>query len=129
MRSRRRSWPRFSRIVGMRRARFGPGMIVVLLFPAFAAVLVVLSLSPGRRMLRLLRGGRVGEELRGERRVTLLYLPGVSGTTTAVDALPEVVTVDERGMLAAGPGIRWAILALPLLVTVVNGACAVNHLR
>ncbi len=123
------SRPRFSRIVGMRRVRFEAGAIAAILFPAFASVLVVLSLSPGRSMLRLLREGRVGEELRGERRVTLLYLPGVSGTTTAVDALPEVVTVDERGMLAAGTGFRWAVLALPLLVIIVNGACAVNHLR
>ena len=28
-----------------------------------------------------------------------------------------------------GPGIRWAVLALPIFVILVNGACAVNHLR
>jgi len=166
------SWPRFSRITGMRRARFGPGAIVALVFPAVAAFAVGYSLLRGRRTLRLLREGGVAEatfvsqqatnvtinervvqeltfeyvtpdgrrrtfrdkttdpgELRDERRETILYLPDEPDTAIAVDALPKGVLVDEGGALTSGPGIRWAILAAPLLVTVVNGACVANHLR
>ncbi len=166
------SWPRFSRIVGMRKARFGPGAAIAVVFPALAAGFVAFSLHAGRQTLRLLREGRVAQatfvsqqptnttingrvvqeltfeyatpdrgrrtftssttdpgELRDERRETILYLPEEPDTATAVDALPKAVVVDEGGELSAGPGIRWAILALPLLVTVLNGACAVNHLR
>lgn len=166
------SWPRFSRIVGMRKARFGPGAAIAVVFPALAAGFVAFSLHAGRQTLRLLREGRVAQatfvsqqptnttingrvvqeltfeyatpdrgrrtftssttdpgELRDERRETILYLPEEPDTATAVDALPKAVVVDEGGELSAGPGTRWAILALPLLVTVLNGACAVNHLR
>ena len=55
------SWPHFSRIVGMRKARFGPGAAVAVVFPALAAVFVAFSLHAGRRTLRLLREGRVAE--------------------------------------------------------------------
>ena len=166
------SLPRYSRMVGMRRARFGPGAIIALVFPAAAAFAVVLSLLTGRRTLRLLREGRVAEatfvseqptnvtinervvqeltfeyvtpdgrlrtfthnttdpgEVRDERRETILYMPDEPDTATAVDALPKAVVVDEGGALTAGPGVRWALLAFPLLVTLVNGACVVNHLR
>lgn len=166
------SLPRYSRIVGMRRARFGPGAIVALVFPALAAAFVGFSLHQGRRTLRLLREGRVAQatfvsqqptnvtinervvqeltfeyvtpegrrrtfthnttdpgEVRDERRETILYMPDEPDTATAVDALPKAVVVDEGGALTAGPGVRWAILAFPLLVTLVNGACVVNHLR
>jgi hypothetical protein len=68
-------------------------------------------------------------DLRDERRETILYLPEEPETATPVDALPEAVLVDESGELLAGPSIRWAIPALPFLVIMVNGACAVNHLR
>lgn len=165
------SWPRFSRIVGMRRARFGPGAAIAVVFPALAAGFVAFSLFAGRRTLRLLRDGRVAEatfvsqrptnttindrvvqeltfeyvtpdrgrrtfttsttdpdELRDERRETILYLPEEPDTATAVDSLPTAVVVDEGGELAPVPGLRWAVLALPLLVALVNGACAVNHL-
>jgi hypothetical protein len=166
------SWPHFSRLVGMRKAMFGPGAAIAVVFPALAVIFVAFSWHVGRSTLRLLREGRVAEatfvsqqptnttingrvvqeltfeyvtpdrgrrtftssttdptDLRDERRETILYLPEEADTATAVDALPEAVLVDEGGELAAGPGIRWAILALPLLVILVNGACAVNHLR
>jgi hypothetical protein len=166
------SWPHFSRIMGMRKAIFGPGGAIAVVFPALAAVFVAISLHMGRRTLRLLREGRVAKatfvsqqptnttingrvvqeltfeyvtpdrgrrtftsrttdpsDLRDERRETILYLPEEPETATAVDALPGAVLIDESGELAAGPGIRWVIPALPFLVIVVNGACAVNHLR
>ena len=166
------SWPRFSRIVGMRKAMFGPGAAIAVVFPALAAGFVAFSLHAGRSTLRLLREGRVAEatfvsqqptnttingrvvqeltfeystpdrgrhtftssttdpdELRDERRETILYLPEEPDTATAVDQLPKAVVIDENGELAAAPGLRWAVLALPLLVTLVNGACAANHLR
>lgn len=166
------SWPHFSRIVGMRKAMFGPGAAIAVVFPALAAGFVAFSLYAGRQTLRLLREGRVAEatfvsqqptnmivngrvvqeltfeyatpdqgrrtftstttnadELRDERRETILYLPDESDTATAVDALPKAVVIDEGGELLAAPGLRWAVLALPLLVTLVNGACAANHLR
>ncbi len=166
------SWPRFSRIVGMRKAMFGPGAAIAVVFPALAAGFVAFSLYAGRQTLRLLREGRVAEatfvsqqptnttingrvvqeltfeyttpdrgrrkftssttdpgELRDERRETILYLPDDPDTATAIDALPKAVVIDEGGELAPVPGLRWAVLALPLLVAVVNGACAANHLR
>ncbi len=166
------SWPRFSRIVGMRRAMFGPGAAIAIVFPALAAAFVAFSLYAGRQTLRLLREGRVAQatfvsqqptnttvngrvvqeltfeyvtpdrgrhtftssttdptDLRDERRETILYLPEEPDTATAVDALPMAVVIDEGGELAPVPGLRWAVLALPLLVTLVNGACAANHLR
>ena len=119
------SWPTFSRIVGLRRAPFGASAAIALLFPAFAGFFVVFSLSQGRGTLRLLREGVVDPSLKQ----AALYVPGTTGTAQLVDDLPTIVTADEQGELAAGPGIRWAVLALPLFVTLVNGACAVNHLR
>lgn len=166
------SWQHFSRIVGMRKAMFGPGAAIAIVFPALAAGFVAFSLYAGRQTLRLLREGRVAEatfvrqqptnttingrvvqeltfeyvtpdrgrrtftssttdpdELRDERRETILYLPDEPDTATAVDQLPKAVVIDEGGELAPVPGLRWAVLALPLLVTLVNGACAANHLR
>jgi len=166
------SWPRFSRIVGMRKAMFGPGAAIAVVFPALAAGFVAFSLYAGRQTLRLLREGRVAQaafvsqkptnmtvngrvvqeltfeyvtpdrgrrtftsnttdptDLRDERRETILYLPEEPDTATAVDALPTAVVIDEGGELAPVPGLRWAVLAVPLLVALVNGACAANHLR
>lgn len=119
------SWPTFSRIVGMRRARFGAAAGVAILFPVLTGLFVAFSLSQGRRTLRLLREGVVDPSLKQ----MALYLPGRTGTAELVDELPRLVIADERGELAAGPGIRWAVLALPIFVILVNGACAVNHLR
>jgi len=166
------SWPQFSRIVGMRKAMFGPGAAIAVVFPALAAGFVAFSWYAGRQTLRLLREGRVAEatfvsqqptnttingrvvqeltfeyvtpdrgrrtftnsatdpgDLRDERRETILYLPEEPDKATAVDALPMAVVIDEGGELAPIPGRRWAVVALPLLVVVVNGACAANHLR
>ncbi|MEO8358956.1 MAG: DUF3592 domain-containing protein [Vicinamibacteria bacterium] len=164
--------PGFSRIVGMRRAMFGPGGIIVLVFPAIAAAIVAFELRSGRRVLRLLRHGKVASatfvsqqrahikvnkrdvleltfeyagsdglrrtftetttdpgKLRDERRETILYLPDDDESATTVDALPVGVTADERGEIAAGPGPRILVLALPLLVILINGSCVVNYLR
>jgi hypothetical protein len=166
------SWPNFSRIVGMRKAMFGPGAAIAIVFPALAAGFVAFSLYAGRRTLRLLREGCVAEatfvsqqptnttingrvvqeltfeyvtpdrgrrtftstttnpdELRDDRRETILYLPEEPDTATAVDALPAAVAVDEGGELAPAPSLPWTVVALPLLVTLVNGACVANHLR
>ena len=119
------SRPSFSRIVGMRRARFGAAAGVAILFPVLTGLFVAFSLSQGRRTLRLLREGVVDPSLKQ----MALYLPGRTGTAELVDELPKLVIADERGELAAGPGIRWAVLALPIFVILVNGACALNHLR
>ncbi len=166
------SGPRFSRIVGMRKAMFGPGAAIAVVFPALAAGFVAFSLYAGRQTLRLLHEGRVAQatfvsqkptnmtvngrvvqeltfeyvtpdrgrrtfttsttdptDLRDERRETILYLPEEPDTATAVDALPTAVVIDEGGELAPVPGLRWAVVAVPLLVALVNGACAANHLR
>lgn len=119
------SLPAFSRIVGMRRARLSTSAAIALLFPFVAGGFVALSLIHGRRTLRLLREGVVDPSLKQE----ILHVPGSTGTSELVDDLPQIVIADERGELAAGPGLRWAVLALPIFVILVNGACAVNHLR
>ncbi len=166
------SWPSFSRMAGMRRGMFGPGAMMVVLFPAIAAGLVAFSLRSGRRWLRLLRDGRSAEasfvseqptnvringrvvqeltfeylgpdglrrtftqrttdpgELKDERRETVLFLPDEPDTARLVDALPAVAVADERGEIAVGQGLGVALLVLPLLVVLANGACIANHLR
>ena len=51
--------PDVSRIAGMRRAEFGPGIAFVLVFPIVGLLLVGFSLRTGVRQLRLLRNGKV----------------------------------------------------------------------
>jgi len=68
-------------------------------------------------------------ELKDERRETILFLPDEPDTATPVDALPKVAVADERGEIAVGPGTGVALLALPLLVALANGACIANQLR
>lgn len=49
--------PSWSRIAGMRRAMFGPAVLLVLVFPAAGLVIALFSLGPGVRRVRLLRSG------------------------------------------------------------------------
>jgi hypothetical protein len=109
----------------MRRAMLGASAAAALLFPGVAALFAAISLALGRKTLRLLREGVVDPSLKQ----MSLYIPGTTGTAELVDDLPPAVTANEQGELTTGPGFPWAGLALPLLVTLVNGACVVNHLK
>jgi hypothetical protein len=74
--------PRSSRIAGMRRAIFGPGVAFVLIFPVAGLGLVGVSLWQGRRELRLLRHGKLA-----------------MGTLLGVD--PTNVSVNRRQVMKA----------------------------
>lgn len=50
--------PAWSRIAGMRRAMFGPVVLMVLIFPTVGLIIALFSLRSGLRRMRLLRGGQ-----------------------------------------------------------------------
>jgi hypothetical protein len=70
--------PDASRIVGMRRAAFGPDTAFVLVFPAVGLGLVWFSLKAGRRQVDLLRRGRLA----------LGTLIGKEATRTSINKRP-----------------------------------------
>jgi hypothetical protein len=67
--------PEVSRIAGMRRAPFGPGILFILVFPVVGIALVAFSLRAGLRELRLLTHGKLA----------LGKLVGSEGTSVSVN--------------------------------------------
>lgn len=53
--------PQWSRIEGLRRGMFGPGALVVLVFPGIGVALIGIALHSGRKTLRLLAQGQIAQ--------------------------------------------------------------------
>jgi hypothetical protein len=135
--------PDVSRIVGMRRAQFGPELLFVAIFPAVGLVVVGVTLRGGRRQLRLLAEGKlalgrlVGKEATHVRinrrqvmklRFALETETGARHEVVVKTHVPEKLEDEPRERLLYDPARPTEVVAWDLLTSAptLDGAGALQ---